>query len=118
MYGDLEKFKSPTPKAPNFHGIKGDSVIFHRDLLNVVPDPWDERVEASDWHLYLQLAKLNEENPTIPLPLVLTGVYGHHFGRYSAKQRYEELETKFQKLEDLWSQTEINRLWWGFRLNP
>lgn len=116
MYGKLDPFVSPTPRVPSFNGIKGDAVVFHQDLLSILPDPWDERIEASDWHLYLTVAKLHEASKYIPLPKVLTSVYCHHFGRYSAKQKFEPLDVKFLKLEEVWKEADIRRLWWGYQL--
>ena len=116
MYKDLEYFQSPTLPLPDFNGIKGDAVVFHRDLLKVLPNPWNEEIEAADWHLYLQLAQLNETDPAVPLPLVLTQVYIHHFGRYSARQEFEPLGINFKRIEDLYTSAEMTRLWWGNRL--
>lgn len=119
MYGDLENFSSPTSSAStSMPGIKGDTVIFHKELLKKCPEIWDERVEAADWHLYLTLAKKHEEDPTIPLPEVLLNVYGHHFGRYSARQNYEPIASKTPKvsLDSLWDPQTIQRLWWGNKL--
>lgn len=116
MYGDLENFKSPTAKSPDFPGIKGDCVVFHRDLLRILPNPWDEAIEAADWNLYLQLAKFHEKDVFVPLPMVLTSVYVHHFGRYSAKQKFEPLHQTFRRIEEVYSSEEIRRLWWGFSL--
>ncbi len=113
MYGDLENFKSPTPKSANFPGIKGDSVVFHKDLLKLVPNPLNENIEAADWHLYLQLASLHSKDPSIPLPLVLTDLYVHHFGRYSARQEYEPLGKTYSPLSDYWTSLEVKTLWWG-----
>lgn len=116
MYGDLNTFQSPTPQTAPFPGIKGDAVIFHKDLLRVLENPWDERIEASDWHLYLSLAKLHEENQEIPLPKVMPSVYCHHFGRYSARQKFEPLNVTFLKLEEMWKEADIHSLWWGYQL--
>jgi len=119
MYGDLENFKSPTKNLEgSMDGIKGDSVVFHKDLLNICPEIWDERIEAADWHLYLTLAKKHEENSSIPLPQVLFNVYSHHFGRYSARQTYEPMQGAQNKLalESLWDPSTIERLWWGNKL--
>lgn len=119
MYGDLEKFVSPTLE-PNgtMDGIKGDAVIFHKELLAKCPGIWDERIEAADWHLYLTLAKMHETDPNIPLPQVLLSVYGHHFGRYSARQTYEPMRDTSKKvsLESIWDAPTIQRLWWGTKL--
>ncbi len=119
MYGDLENFVSPTKTTKeSMNGIKGDSVLFHRDLLKRCPEIWDERVEAADWHLYLTLAKRHQLNPEIPLPQVLLTVYVHHFGRYSARQTYEPMRNNGQKLklEELWDPATIQNLWWGHQL--
>jgi len=123
MYGDLERFESPTPPtavdAPDYiHGIKGDCVVFHRRLLEKLPHPWDVRIEAADWHLYLTLANLHELDPEIPLPRVLLDTYVHHFGRYSARQEFEPLELKqpFISIDTFWGEATVRRLWWGYQL--
>jgi len=117
MYGPLESFRNPTRvrAQDSMPGIKGDTVLFHRDLLKVIPGIWDERIEAADWHLYLSVAKANEKDPSIPLPRVLFNVYVHHFGRYTARRQKESFEKRvpLQPLESLWSKADIDRLWWG-----
>lgn len=120
MYGDLEEFKSPTDSKSSWMvGIKGDSVIMHREVLEYL-QPWDPEIQAADWHLYLMAASLNEKDPSFPLPRVLLGSYIHHFGRYSARQSYEPLppEVKFKKIEEVWPAETVQRLWWGYHLNP
>ncbi len=116
MYGSLECFVSPTKASEEaMNGIKGDSVICHRDLPKVLGDLWDPEIEAADWHLYLKAASLNEKNKEFPLPQVLLKSYIHHFGRYSAKQFYEPYRNpvKFRKIEEVWGEDTVKRLWWG-----
>lgn len=120
MYGSLDSFHLPTPwmKPGYFNGIKGDCLAFHRDFLKVLPNPWDENIEAADWHLYLSVASLNEKSPDIPLPRVLLDSYIHHFGRYSARLRQEPARdtSSFRTIQDVWGDATVRRLWWGYRL--
>jgi hypothetical protein len=120
MYGGLEPFISPTKisGADFMPGIKGDVVLFTRSLWQRVPEIWDERVQAADWHLYLTLATLHEVDPSIPLPRILLNAYAHHFGRYSARQKFEPIASAHEMLaiEDLWDEATVRRLWWGFSL--
>jgi glycosyltransferase involved in cell wall biosynthesis len=119
MYGDLEKFVSPTLRTQAWMpGIKGDSVIFHREVCKFLGSPWDLRIQAADWHLYLLAASYREKAPSFPLPRVLLNSYIHHFGRYSARQTYEPLEDResFKKIEEIWDPETVKRLWWGFHL--
>ncbi|MFM8268802.1 MAG: glycosyltransferase family 2 protein [Pseudomonadota bacterium] len=119
MYGDLELFVSPTKANKEWmSGIKGDSVIFHRNLVKHLGSPWDLRIQAADWHLYLMAAQLNEKNPAFPLPRVLLNSYIHHFGRYSSRLKYEPLEERnaFKTIEEIWDPETVKRLWWGFHL--
>jgi glycosyltransferase involved in cell wall biosynthesis len=121
MYGSLENFQSPTlAKTESINGIKGDSVICHRDLPLRLGTLWDKEIEAADWHLYLKAAALNEIDPSFPLPQVLLDVYVHHFGRYSAKQEYEPHKEKirFKTIDEVWGKETVNRLWWGLKLAP
>lgn len=118
MYGDLDEFKSPTDsKSSCMAGIKGDSVIMHREVLKYL-QPWDLEIQAADWHLYLQAASLHEKDPSFPLPRVLLNSYIHHFGRYSARQKYEPLppDVKFKSIEEVWPAETVQRLWWGYHL--
>lgn len=118
MYGDLETFHSPTPQTENnwINGIKGDCLGFHRELLKYV-QPWDARIEAADWHLYLNVASLHDQNPEIPLPRVLLDTYVHHFGRYSARQKYEPIDrSQMMGIDEFWGKNTVKRLWWGFHL--
>lgn len=119
MYGDLDAFCSPTPAGVlSMDGIKGDCVVFHRRLLEKLPEPWNERIEAADWHLYLSVANLHERDPEVPLPRVLFSSYVHHFGRYSARQKFEPLELSqpFLSIREVWGDPAVRRLWWGYRL--
>lgn len=118
MYGDLEVFLSPTEDPKDFYGIKGDTVAFNRALADLVPDLWHERIEAADWHLYLTMAKLHEKDKKIPLPRVIGKSYVHHFGRYSARLKFEPLETKepFIAIDAYWGAETVRRLWWGHQL--
>ncbi|NBX77464.1 MAG: glycosyltransferase [Proteobacteria bacterium] len=119
MYGDLKNFVSPTPNDQEWMpGIKGDSVIFHRELSKIIGSPWDLRIQAADWHLYLTAASYHEKDPSFPLPRVLLKSYIHHFGRYSARQTYEPLEDResFKTIEEIWDPETVKRLWWGFHL--
>jgi len=121
MYGDLENFVSPTLSQDKkyFNGIKGDTVIFHRKLRDVMPEIWDEQFQAADWHLYLSAAKRHESNKDFPLPRVLLDSYVHHFGRYSIKKSNVEdfwTDARFVSIEDHWGRDTIQRLWWGYHL--
>jgi glycosyltransferase involved in cell wall biosynthesis len=119
MYGDLKKFVSPTRSTQAWMpGIKGDSVVFHREVCKFLGSPWDLRIQAADWHLYLLAASYREKDPSFPLPRVLLNSYIHHFGRYSARQTYEPLEDResFKTIEEIWDPETVKRLWWGFHL--
>jgi len=119
MYGDLTGFVSPTEANQAWMpGIKGDSVIFHRDLPKILGSPWDLRIQAADWHLYLLAASYRVKDPSFPLPRVLLKSYIHHFGRYSARQTYEPVEDadSFRTIEEVWDPETVRRLWWGFHL--
>lgn len=119
MYGDLENFSSPTQKnAQSIPGIKGDSVVVHRDIEKHLGPIWDIHVPASDWHLYLKAAVHHENKPDFPLPQVLLTSYIHHFGRYSARQTYEPIHDPVptKTVEEVWGRETLQRLWWGFHL--
>jgi len=120
MYGSLEIFRSPTMwmEPGYFNGIKGDTLLFHRDLIQRLPEVWNERIGAGDWHLYLTVAREHEKDASVPLPRVFLNSYVHHFGRYSAKQKYEplELEKPLLPIDAVWSRDVIDRLWWGHKI--
>lgn len=118
MYGDLDNFSAPLPKnSPRqFDGIKGDVIFFSKSLLEIEPNPWDPRIEAADWHLYLTMAQHHENNPEIPLPQVLTSSFVHHFGRYSARQTYEPFSRDgFLTVDEVWGKERLRHFWWGYR---
>ncbi|NBX93388.1 MAG: glycosyltransferase [Proteobacteria bacterium] len=119
MYGDLDSFSSPT-RGPKewMPGIKGDSVILHRNVTERLGTLWDPHIQAADWHLYLKAAKLHEEDPSFPLPRILLKTYIHHFGKYSARQNYEALPPglKFKSIDEVWGQETVQKLWWGYHL--
>jgi glycosyltransferase involved in cell wall biosynthesis len=120
MYGDLEDFHPPTPAdhPVSMPGIKGDSVIFHRRLLERIPEPWDPKIQAADWHLYLLAAREHERDASFPLPRILFDTYVHHFGRYSARKRWEPLDPppRFVTIEDHWGKETVRRLWWAYQM--
>jgi len=119
MYGDLEKFQSPTKASDlSMVGIKGDSVIVHRKIVQSLGPLWDPQIQAADWHLFLKAASLHEKTPEFPLPRVLLNSYIHHFGRYSARQKYEPLPTgtSFKTIDEVWGKERVQRLWWGYSL--
>ncbi|MCX6103734.1 MAG: glycosyltransferase [Proteobacteria bacterium] len=116
MYGTLDPFKNPTVSdRQTMNGIKGDAVICHRELPETLGPLWDPEIQAADWHLYLKAATLNEKDPSFPLPQVVLGVYIHHFGRYSARMKYEPFPEaiRFKTIEEVWGENRIKRLWWG-----
>lgn len=115
MYGDLAHFRSPSPPTGprTIDGINGSVVAMHRALLQRVPAIWDERFQSADWHLYLTLARLHEQDPTIPVPQITLDTYAHHFIRYSVKREWEPFPTdQFVPLSQHWGEDEIRRLWW------
>lgn len=115
MYGDLEHFHSPSPpQGPRtIPGINGSVVAMHRDLLRRLPEIWDERFQSADWHLYLTMARLHEQDPAVPLPQIALDTYAHHFIRYSVKQEWEPFPTaQCVPLRQHWGEDEIRRLWW------
>lgn len=119
MYGRLDYFSSPSPeRGPRtIPGINGSVVAMHRALLRRVPEIWDERFQSADWHLYLTLARLHEQDPTVPLPQIALDTYAHHFIRYSVKRDWEPIPTEqFVPLRQYWGEDEIRRLWWQNRI--
>lgn len=115
MYGNLEYFQSPSPRQGprTIPGINGSVVVFRRALLQRVPEIWDERFQSADWHLYLTLARLHEEDPGVPVPQIALDTYAHHFIRYSVKRDWEPFPTEqFLPLRQHWGEPEIRRLWW------
>jgi glycosyltransferase involved in cell wall biosynthesis len=116
MYGSLDPFVNPTmANTKTMNGIKGDSVICHRDLPKTLGPLWDPEIQAADWHLYLSAASLHEKDPNFPLPQVVLGVYIHHFGRYSARLNYEPFPAavRFKSIEEVWGKSRVEKLWWG-----
>ncbi len=118
MYGDLDEFESPTRwEEPGYiHGINGNSIVFHRKLLDRVAGIWDERVEAADWHLYLTIASIHGRDPDFPLPRILLNAYIHHFGRYTARRRKEGFSAFPSSVEEVWGEDLIRQLWWGYHI--
>lgn len=114
MYGDLDRFESPTPvrESEQIAGIAESCVAFHRQLLEKLPHPWDPKIQEANRHLYLTLANLHELDPAVPLPQILLDTYVHSFGR----RENIPAEVSGIPVEKFWGEAAVRRLWWGFQL--
>lgn len=114
MYGDWELFCNR--RRFRFgdkitEGFSGHSIITTRRAINLL-GPWDERIQAADFDLYLRSKKRQQTHGDI-LPIhIVQGVFHHHFERLTVKAsppRFADAD-KLISLEDKWPLDEKNAL--------
>lgn len=88
MYPNWQKYTENiynTNKDHVFEGISGPAVMVTRRGLELVGE-WDERIQAADFDLFLRTKERHIKNNDIAIPMVISGVYFHHYSRLSYKK--------------------------------
>lgn len=90
MYGDWERFCRQ--RRERFHlqvkeGFVGNTVMLRRRLIEKI-GPWDERVQAGDFDLYLRTVERARTHGDVkPMHLALD-VFVHHYIRLTLRTKY------------------------------
>lgn len=116
MYGDWRRFcdaRRSRLRGIVAHGIQGNCVVARRELFEET-GPWDTRIAAADWNLYLTVARRAEEKGDMKRPRVIADSYVHHFIRGTVRSSYPPFECGHGggEVSDLWTQTEQERFGW------
>jgi len=114
MYGNWEKFtenRYAIFKESVIPGISGSAVLLTRKGLNVL-GMFDNRIQAGDFDLYLRAKERALKHHDIKQPLVMLGVFVHHYVRLTAKHFYPPFVTASEmiKIETKWSKQYANEL--------
>lgn len=114
MYGNWEKCSER--RFADFgtsvkEGIAGCNVIFTRRGWELLK-PWDERINAGDFDVFLRTKERQKQNGDIKPPHLMLGIYFHHFIRLTARQSYPPYadEAKLVRLEEKWEKSYVNEL--------
>jgi GT2 family glycosyltransferase len=89
MYGDWERFSEAWYRdhlGQVREGFVGACVVQTRRAIDLL-GPWDERVQAADYDLYVRARKRHEEKGDIRPCHVALDVYVHHFMKLTLKSR-------------------------------
>ncbi len=89
MYGDWERFSEQWRRdhaGQVSEGFIGACVVQTRRAIDLL-GPWDERIQAADYDLYLRARKRHMEKGDIRPCHVALDVYIHHFMKLTMKSR-------------------------------
>ncbi len=92
-------------------GFVGNTVMLTQKLLNLI-GPWDERVQAADFDLYLRTKIRSMSDGDIkPLHIALD-VYTHHYIRLTSKTKYPPFadQKNLISIEKKWTAQELSLL--------
>ncbi len=114
MYGDWETFCRRMRGSFSdrlIPGIVGSCVVARRSFMQSI-DGWDERVQAADWDLYLRLNKRVDTAGDIRSPMVVCGVYVHHYVQATRRGERAPFTCTHPKLtiQEKWEETAL-RSW-------
>jgi GT2 family glycosyltransferase len=89
MYGDWERFSEAWYRDHRdqvSEGFVGAAVVMTRRALDLL-GPWDDRIQAADYDLYIRARKRFMERGDIRPCQVVLDVYVHHFMKLTLKSR-------------------------------
>jgi GT2 family glycosyltransferase len=114
MYGNWEKFC--TSRDQKFHnqvkeGFVGHSVFCTRRALDLI-GPWDEKLQAADFDIYMRSKKRNIAFGDIKPCHIALNIYNHHYIRLTVRSKPIPFAdaANIIKFEDKWSDTERKAL--------
>ncbi len=90
MYGNWESYTQKRYELYGndiFEGISGSSVFLTKKAVEKI-GLWDEKIQAADFDIFLRCKKRHLEKNDINLPVVVSGVYFHHYQRLTVKKKY------------------------------
>lgn len=111
MYGNWERFSEARhAKFGNkcIEGFVGNSVMMTRRALEIL-GPFDEKIQAGDFDLYVRSKKRNLEVGDIKPCHIALGVYNHHYIRVTLKSKPPVFAdaSNMIKLEEKWTAEEL-----------
>jgi GT2 family glycosyltransferase len=115
MYGDWEKFCNTIFEMyyPQIiEGIVGNCVFLRKSVLEKI-GLLDERIQSSDWDLYLRIKKRAEDIGDVHRVMTVCWAYLHHFIRTTLKSNPEPFACTHPKnsIEEKWDKETVKRLW-------
>jgi GT2 family glycosyltransferase len=106
MYGNWERFAQK--RWAKFgcsvrEGFVGSSVVLKRSALDKI-GPWDERINAADFDLYMRSKARSLEQGDIRPSHVALGVFNHHYIRMTLRSGHPAYkdEANLISLQDKW----------------
>lgn len=111
MYGDWEKFAQGCIAAHAQavrEGFVGNAVVIKRSALDKI-GPWDERIIAADFDLYMRCKKRCQETGDIKPVHIVFGVFIHHYIRLTLKSHPPEYkdQARLISLEEKWGRPAV-----------
>jgi GT2 family glycosyltransferase len=115
MYGNWEDVSHEMSQYFYDHlyeGIIGAVVLLRRSLVDKI-GLLDERIQASDWDMYLTIRKREKEYGDVRRCMVVGEVYVHHFIRATVKGRPAQFSCLHPRisLDDKWDVETKRQLW-------
>lgn len=104
MYPKWEKYTENIYKSNQnliFEGISGSAVMITRKGLDLA-GTWDEKIQSADFDLFLRTKERSIKSGDISCPMVIAGVYFHHYSRLSIKKAgFKRRKIIFKDAENL-----------------
>jgi GT2 family glycosyltransferase len=119
MYGNWEQWSDEVYHYFHDHlydGIIGAVVLLRRSLLDKI-GLLDERIQASDWDMYLTIRKREKEYGDVRRCMMVGGVYVHHFIRATVKGKPAQFACLHPRisLDEKWDLEIKKQLWFDPR---
>jgi len=113
MYGDLARFADERHRRfadQVKEGFVGAAVVMTRRALELL-GPWDPRVQAGDYDLFMRSKQRSEERGDVRPCHVALGVYVHHYIRLTLKRTRVPFADRDQliRVEDKWPPALVDR---------
>jgi GT2 family glycosyltransferase len=99
-----------------YEGIIGAVVLLRRSLLDKI-GLLDERIQASDWDMYLTIRRREQEYGDVRRFMMVGGVYVHHFIRATVKGKPAQFSCRHPRisLDEKWDYETKKKLWFDPR---
>jgi len=99
-----------------YEGIIGSCVLLRRSLLDKI-GLLDERIQASDWDMYLTIRRREKECGDVRRCMMVGGVYVHHFIRATVKGKPAQFSCLHPRisLDEKWDFEIKKQLWFDPR---
>lgn len=108
MYGNWEQYCRRRLKrfgTSVIEDFSGSCLLASRSGMDKMGGAWDERVQAADFDMYMQVRRRSLNAGDIRPMQVATGVFFHHYSRLTLRSRH------YQPFEDAQSLISIEQKW-------